>query len=96
MVKMGDNKPIAIDTSSFKLSAYEVINVTAYNDRQGLKIDMNDIVPQEFVNEISRQQQMGMWDQSIDKFAAAVQPPGTRRADNPAYYMWKAALPKYQ
>lgn len=91
-----DNKAVAIDTSRFKLSAMEVIGITSYNDRQGLKIDMNDIVPQEFVNELSRRQQMGMWDQSIDKFAVPVHPPGTKRADSPSYYIWKAALPKYQ
>ena len=98
MAKMGgDSKPIAIDTSNFKLSAYEVMNISAYNDRQGLKIDLNDIVPQEFVDELSRQQNaVGFRENTIDKFAVPVHPPGTMRADNPSYYIWKAALPKYQ
>jgi hypothetical protein len=98
MAKPGsDRKPIAVDTANFKLSAYEVMNVTAYNDRQGLKINLNDIVPQEFVDELSRQQNaVGFRENTIDKFAVPVHPPGTMRADSPSYYIWKAALPKYQ
>lgn len=92
-----NNSPVAIDTSNFKLSTQEVIGINRFNSINGFeRISLDDVVPQSFVDEIARQNAQGMYGYSINTFAAPIQPPGTMRADMPAYYVWKAAVPKYQ
>lgn len=92
-----DASPVAVDTSQFQLSAQQAIGIAQFNKNNGFdRISLDDVVPQSFVDEISRIRNTGMWSLDIGTFAVPIQPPGTKRSDSPAYYIWKAAVPKYQ
>lgn len=91
-----DASPVGVDTSNFKLTPQEAIGISRFNSLNGFeRIKLDDVVPQSFVDEIARMNAQGMYGFSIDTFAAPIQPPGTMRTDMPAYYVWKAAVPKY-
>lgn len=87
--------PVPIDTSDYKLTGAEKTGLQRYNRDHGLVIDTEDVIPQAFVDELQRMGQMGL-NYDVNWFGSPIQPPGTMRTDMPSYYIWKAALPKYQ
>lgn len=80
------------DTSDYWLTADEVNNVRAFESATGLKIDLDDVVPQELYQSIK------MWNYSIDDTGmfVPIPVPGSQRADNTIFTLYAAALPKYQ
>lgn len=85
-------QPITLDTNDYKLSTPELSNVKGYIKGLGVNVDISDVAPQELINEINRMQgnQTG---EASSLFFTPVYAPG---AIDPSFYIYKAALPKYQ
>lgn len=87
---------VPLSTKDYKFGAQELTGIRASMAAMGrTDIDINDIAPQELIDEINRMQggQTAMPD---PRFFVSVPIPGSRRADNLAFSIYKSAAPKYQ
>ncbi len=83
---------IALDTNDYKLSVPELSNVKGYIKGLGADIDLNDVAPQALMDEINRMQGNQTGEPNPLFFAPVYAP----KAMDPSFYIYKAAVPKYQ
>lgn len=75
------------DSSDYDLQPAEITQVRAFEQATGIKIDLNDVVPEEFINQPYF---------SIGDAAVPIPVPGSLRGDNIMFNIYASALPKYQ
>lgn len=85
-------QPITLDTNDYKLSVPELSNVKGYIKGLGVNIDLNDVAPQALIDEINRMQGNQTGGASPLFFTPVYAP----KALDPSFYIYKAAVPKYQ
>jgi len=83
---------IALDTNDYKLSVPELSNVKGYIKGLGVDIDLNDVAPQALMDEINRMQGNQTGEPNPLFFAPVYAP----KAMDPSFYIYKAAVSKYQ
>ena len=85
-------RPALFDSADYALSAGEISDIKAFEATTGVTIDKMDVVPVSLINEVKRLNPSNM----DAKMFVPVPIPGSRRADNLSFYLYSAALPKYQ
>lgn len=92
-----------INTRDIKMTGSEMVNTMQLLARNGYdNIDINDVVPPSFIgNPNSPTSMSGAANIASDpdfqaQFMVPIHPAGTRRLDNPIFYIWKASASKYQ
>lgn len=85
-------RPALFDSADYALSAGEISDIKAFEATTGVMIDKMDVVPVSLIEEVKRLNYSNM---DANMFVP-VPIPGSKRADNLSFYLYSAALPKYQ